>query len=349
MVLLLSYLFIAVFFSFLCSVSEAVLLSITPTYVGGKIKEGRPFAIKLERLKHNVDRPLSAILTLNTFAHTIGAAGVGAQAQIIWGEEYLSLVSVLVTIAILVFSEIIPKVVGATYWRQLAPVTTYTVNALIIILYPFVWISQLITRLLKSKKAEVTVTRADFSAMAEIGSKEGSLHNRELALIKNVMKFGKVKVKDIMTPRNVMIAFQEDILLKDIIEEVHTEGFSRIPVFKENVDDITGFVLKDEIFKCLADDKDEMTLHELRRDALFVREEVPISVLFRQLIDRKEHIAIATEEYGGTAGLVTMEDILETILGMEIMDELDDVQDMQQYAKDIAWRSQRQKVQKDKE
>lgn len=341
MVILLLYLFISLFFSFLCSVLEAVLLSITPTYIGGKKKEGKAFASDMEKLKADVDRPLSAILTLNTFAHTIGAAGVGAQAQRIWGEEYLSLASALLTIAILILSEIVPKTLGASYWRQLAPGATYLIRSLVVALYPFVWLSQLITRTIKGDKTEATITRADFSAMAEIGSKEGALRDRELTLIQNIMRFNKVKVKDIMTPRNVMTAFQQDMLLNDLMEKLNVEDFSRIPIYAEDIDHITGYVLKDEILKCLAEDKHDMVLRELRREALFIREEVPISVLFRRLIDRKEHIAIATEEYGGTAGLVTMEDILETILGMEIMDELDDVQDMQQYAKEIAWREQR--------
>jgi CBS domain containing-hemolysin-like protein len=334
MFLLLVYFFIALFFSFLCSVLEAVLLSITPSFIGAKQREKKAYAHELGKLKEDVDRPLAAILTLNTFAHTIGAAGVGAQAQKLWGEEYLSVTSAVLTLAILIFSEIIPKTLGATYWRHLARSSTYLLKVLMVILYPFVAISQLITRMIKGHEYKVKVTRADFSAMAEISSQEGALHEREFKTIQNILRFSQVKVKDIMTPRNVIFAIQEDTLLKELDHQSIAEDFSRIPVYRENVDQITGFVLKNELLMHLAEDQHQLPLKDIRRDVLFVEEEMLISKLFRQLIDRREHIAIALEEYGGTAGIVTMEDIIETMLGLEIMDEQDHVEDMQKYARE---------------
>ena len=337
MTLLILYLFIAIFFSFLCSILEAVLLSITPSYIGAKKKEGLSYAADLERLKEDIDRPLAAILTLNTFAHTIGAAGVGAQAQAIWGDEYLSIISAVLTILILIFSEIIPKTLGATFWRQLARSSTAVVKVLVVILYPFVWISQIITKVIKGKNYQPgKVTRADFSAMAEISSQEGALHEGEYRYIRNILKFRQVKVKDIMTPRNVMLAFPEDMSLEKVANELSERSFSRIPVYRETHDDITGMVLKDEILKKLADDEHHLKLNDLRRDILRVEENQSVTELFQKLTESKEYVAVALEEYGGTAGLVTMEDVIETLLGMEIMDEMDTVQDMQAYAREKA-------------
>ena len=337
MTLLFFYLFIAVFFSFLCSILEAVLLSVTPSFVGAKKKEGLPYAASLERLKDDIDRPLAAILTLNTFAHTLGAAGVGAQAQAIWGDEYLSLISALLTIIILVFSEIIPKTLGATFWRQLASPSTAIVKVLVVILFPFVWISQIITKIIKGKNYQKgKVTRADFSAMAEISSQEGALQEGEYRYIRNILRFRQVKVRDIMTPRNVMTAFPESMPLEEVDKQLSEKSFSRIPVFQDTVDNVTGIVLKDEVLKKLADDEHHLTLRDLRRDVSKIQEEQSVTELFKVFTEKKEHIAIALEEYGGTAGLVTMEDVIETLLGMEIVDEMDTVQDMQAYAREQA-------------
>ena len=337
MTLLFLYLFIAIFFSFLCSILEAVLLSITPSYIGAKKKEGANYALDLERLKDDIDRPLAAILTLNTFAHTLGAAGVGAQAQAIWGEEYLSIISAVLTILILIFSEIIPKTLGATFWRPLARPSTAVVKVLVILLYPFVWISQIITKIIKGKNYRPgKVTRADFSAMAEISSQEGALQEGEYRYIRNILRFRQVKVKDIMTPRNVMMAFSESMSLQEVAEELSERSFSRIPVYQETRDNITGMVLKDEMLKKLADDEHHLTLNDLRRDVLRIQEDQSVTELFKLLTEKKEHLAVALEEFGGTAGVVTMEDVIETLLGMEIVDEMDSVQDMQEYARQKA-------------
>jgi CBS domain containing-hemolysin-like protein len=335
MTLLILYLFIAIFFSFLCSILEAVLLSITPSYVGAKKKEGLSYAADLERLKDDIDRPLAAILTLNTFAHTIGAAGVGAQAQAIWGDEYLSLISAVLTILILVFSEIIPKTLGATFWRQLARPSTAIVKVLVVMLFPFVWISQIITKIIKGKNYQPgKVTRADFSAMAEISSKEGALQEGEYRYIRNILQFRQVKIQDIMTPRNVMMAFPEDMPLADVAQQLSEKSFSRLPVYQGSVDHVTGMVLKDEVLKKLADDEHHLSLSDLRRDVLRVQEEQSVTELFRAFTESKEHLAIAMEEHGGTAGVVTMEDVIETLLGMEIVDEMDTVPDMRAYAQE---------------
>ena len=337
MTLLIVYLFVAIFFSFLCSILEAVLLSVTPSYVGAKKEEGLAYATDLQRLKDDIDRPLAAILTLNTFAHTIGAAGVGAQAQAIWGDEYLSIVSAVLTILILIFSEIIPKTLGATFWRQLARPSTVIVKVLVVILFPFVWISQIITKIIKGKNHQPgKVTRADFSAMAEISSREGALHEGEYRYIRNILQFRQVKVQDIMTPRNVMTAFPENMPLTEVAQQLTEKSFSRIPVYQSTVDNVTGLVLKDEVLKKLADDEHHLTLRDLRRDVLQIQEKQSVTELFRAFTESKEHLAIALEEHGGTAGVVTMEDVIETLLGMEIVDEMDAVQDMRAFAQEKA-------------
>ncbi len=337
MTLLILYLFIAIFFSFLCSILEAVLLSVTPSYVGAKKKEGLSYAADLEGLKNDIDRPLAAILTLNTFAHTIGAAGVGAQAQAIWGDEYLSIVSAVLTILILIFSEIIPKTLGATFWRQLAQPATAIVKVLVVILYPFVWISQIITKIIKGKNYQPgKVTRADFSAMAEISSKEGALQEGEYRYIRSILQFRQVKIQDIMTPRNVMTAFPEDTTLAEVAQTISEKGFSRIPIYQNSVDNVTGMVLKDEVLKKLADDEHHLTLRDLRRDVLRIQEKQSVTELFQAFTESKEHLAVALEEHGGTAGVATMEDVIETLLGMEIVDEMDTVQDMRAFAREKA-------------
>ena len=337
MTLLIVYLFIAIFFSFLCSILEAVLLSITPSYVGAKKKEGLSYAVDLEQLKNDIDRPLAAILTLNTFAHTIGAAGVGAQAQAIWGDEYLSIVSAVLTIIILIFSEIIPKTLGATFWRQLARASTAIVKVLVVVLFPFVWISQIITKIIKGKNHQPgKVTRADFSAMAEISSREGALQEGEYRYIRNILQFQKMKVQDIMTPRNVMTAFPESMPLAEVDQQLTEKSFSRIPVYQNTIDNVTGLVLKDEVLKKLADDDHHLTLRDLRRDVIRIQETQSVTELFRAFTESKEHLAIAMEEHGGTAGVITMEDVIETLLGMEIVDEMDTVQDMRAFAQEKA-------------
>ncbi|MEE4198090.1 MAG: CNNM domain-containing protein [Bacteroidales bacterium] len=332
--LLLTYLFVALFFSFLCSILEAVLLSITPSYIASKAKENKRYAIKLQKYKENIDLPLAAILTINTFAHTIGAAGVGGQVQVLWGNELVSIASAILTIIILIFSEIIPKTLGANYWKQLAPFASTTLTIMIYSpLYPVIWLSKLITVLLSSKKTESVLSRSEFHAMAEIGVKEGIFKEEESKILMNLMVLNHIVVKSIMTPRTVVLAAPEDITIQNFFSDNEVIRFSRIPVFKENIDNITGYVLKDDIMQGMIDKKEQLLLLHIRRDIKVVNEKMPIIRLFYKLIEEKEHIAMVVGEYGEMVGIVTMEDIIETLLGTEIMDELDNVEDMQEQAK----------------
>ena len=213
MSLLILFFLIAIVVSFICSILEATLLSITPSYVAAKLSENKKFAILLDKFKRNIDLPLSAILTLNTFANTLGAVGVGAQAQKIWGNEYLTITSAILTITILIFSEIVPKTLGANYWRVLAPITSKVLKIIIYSpLYPIIVLAKFITKILKSNKNEPVLSRSEFQAMTEIGIKDGIFKEQESKILSNLMKFSSVSVKNIMTPRTVVIAAQEDTL-----------------------------------------------------------------------------------------------------------------------------------------
>jgi len=336
MVTLLLYLFVALFFSFLCSLLEASLLSITPSFIAAKVNENKSYARTLKRFKEEVDLPLAAILTLNTFAHTIGAAGVGAQAQNIWGNEYLSLTSAVLTILILILSEIIPKTLGASFWKKLAP---FTARSLVILiyspLYPFIILSKFITRILNKKKGSAVLSRAEFQAMAEIGVQEGIFKKEESQILMNLMKFNNIVVKSIMTPRTVVVSASEQETVRSFLEAHEKVRVSRIPIYKENIDNITGYVLKDDLMQNMIEKKWNSKLRSLGRNIMVVNEKMPIIRLFYKLIQEKEHIAMVVGEYGEMTGIVTMEDVIETLLGAEIMDELDNVEDMQKQAMKI--------------
>lgn len=334
MALLLLYLAIALFFSFLCSLLEASLLSITPSHVSVVSKENPALGKDLQHFKQNIDRPLAAILTLNTFAHTIGAAGVGAQAQLLWGDEYLTVVSVVLTIIILFFTEIIPKTLGANFWRQLTPFTVRTLKIMIYSpLYPIILMSQVITKMLKTDKNRSVLSRADFTAMAELGIKEGIFKKGESQIIQNILRFNNILVRHIMTPRTVIVSAQQDMSIKDFFANFPDLRFSRIPVYKKNLDDITGYVLKDEVMYKLINNDGDKPLSSIARTVQIIPEHMPIPTLFNRLMEKQDQIALVVDEYGGTAGIISMEDIVETLLGMEIIDEMDQIADLQEWAK----------------
>jgi CBS domain containing-hemolysin-like protein len=333
MTLLLIYFSIAVFVSFLCSILEAVLLSITPSFINVKIHEGKKTGNDLKKLKNDIDRPLSAILTLNTFANTAGAAGVGAQAQVVWGNEYLTVVSISLTLIILFFSEIIPKTIGAVYWKPLSTPATYVLKFLVIALLPIVWISKHLTKIFKSDSQKSVLSRADFRAFTDLGIKSGIFEESESNIIKNLLNFNSIQIKNIMTPRTVVIAENEEITLADFKNKHPDFRFSRIPIFRENIDKITGFVLKDEILVNLIENSDKKNLKDIRRRIEVIPEVASLPELFKLLIEKNTHIAMVVDEYGGMAGIVTMEDIIETLLGLEITDEVDNVEDLQELAR----------------
>ncbi|MEM7260202.1 MAG: hemolysin family protein, partial [Pseudomonadota bacterium] len=334
--MLIVFFFLSITFSFLCSIWEAVLLSITPAHTQQLVQQGGEPGESLQSFKDNIDRPLAAILTLNTIAHTVGAIGVGAQASHIWGASIMAtiVVPVVMTLAILLLSEIVPKTIGANFWRELTPFTVRSLNIVIKALAPLVMLSQMITRLLKKDKSSSVLSRADFTAMANLGSQQGVLQESESHLLKNLLKFDKVRVQDVMTPRTVVVASDESETLA-MFHQAHPDlRFSRIPIFQGKPDSVTGYILKDEMLATLLKDpQTQAPMSTLRRDIIAVSEDFPILKLFTQFIETREHIALALDEFGGTAGIVTMEDVIETLLGIEIVDELDHTVDMQALAR----------------
>ena len=331
--LLVLYVALAVGVSFLCSMMEAVLLSVTPSYVAALERKGSAVGERIHEFKENVDRPLAAILSLNTIAHTVGAAGVGAQAAIVFGEAYTGIVAAILTLLILVLSEIIPKTLGAVYWRTLTPSVVRMLTATIIAMWPLVKLSQGITHLLSQEEEETAFSREEFTAMAELGEEEGVFEEKESRILRNLFRFNSLRVKDVMTPRTVIFDLPENTTIGEVVEEHDEFRFSRIPVYDDDPDDITGYVLKDEMLLRAAQEEFDVTLEEMARDILVVHETLPLPDLLERLLDRLEHIALVVDEYGGVAGVVTLEDVVETLLGLEIVDEADSVEDMQALAR----------------
>lgn len=350
--LLIFYGVISIFFSFLCSILEAVLLSVTPTFINLKKQEGKAFATELEELKKDVDRPLIAILTLNTIAHTVGAILVGVQAKVAYAEIYgsevktilgikftedlmVGVVSSIMTIFILVASEIIPKTIGATYWKSLSKFTT---KALKILMFPLkwtglLWLLQLTTKLIGGKGHGSVLSREGFLVMADMAHEEGVFEGNESKIIKNLLTFKEVFSKNIMTPKTVMKTENETTTVEDFFNRNMNLRFSRIPVYSDTEDNIKGLVLKDEVFKEMALGNGSKKLVELKRDIIIVDRSLPIPTLFEQLVESRNHMALVVDEYGSVSGLVTMEDVIETLLGLEIMDESDNVSDLQYQAR----------------
>ncbi|MEJ2005719.1 MAG: CNNM domain-containing protein [Cyclobacteriaceae bacterium] len=338
MTLLIVYLAIALLVSFLCSILEAVLLSITPSYVTSLKDHGKAeLSEKLGKLKKDIDKPLAAILSFNTIAHTVGAAGVGAQAAKVFGNEYLGIVSGVLTLLILVFSEIIPKTIGATFWRSLDGFTANVLNVLIILMYPLVLMSQGITKLISGNRKKLTISRAEVSAMAEIGQREGIFKETESKMLKNMIRMRNITAEDIMTPRTVMVTAQQDITVSDLYKDEGFKKFSRIPIYTNNRDDIIGYVHKNDVLSSMAEDKPDQKLKEIKRKILFIDKNTPLPVLLDKIMETKEHIVLVNDNYGSVTGLVTLEDVMETVLGMEITDEYDTHTDMQHYARE-RWR-----------
>ncbi|WP_299112144.1 hemolysin family protein [uncultured Winogradskyella sp.] len=360
--LLIFYAIISIFFSFLCSILEAVLLSITPTFINVKKKEGKAYADDLEELKKDVDRPLIAILTLNTIAHTVGAILVGVQAKVAYAELYgttkrsilgmeftedlmVGVVSTIMTILILVASEIIPKTIGATFWKQLA---NFTAKALKVLIFPLkwtgiLWLLQLTTKLIGGKGHGSVLSREGFVAMTEIAHEEGVFEENESKVIKNLLTFKEVQAKDIMTPRTVMKTENETMNIETFFAANQNIRFSRIPVYTDDTDNITGLVLKDEVFKEMALGNGSKLLLDIKRNIIIVNRSIPIPKLFEQLVESRNHMALVVDEYGSVSGLVTMEDVIETLLGLEIMDESDNVSDLQMLARK-SWESRAKRL-----
>ncbi len=342
--LLVTYFLISIGFSFLCSILEAVLLSITPAYVGIQEQKKSRIAKDLAQFKADIDQPLAAILTLNTIAHTGGAVGVGSQAAELFGANTIeimgtpilsmeALIAGLMTLAILYLSELIPKTIGANNWEALTPFAVHTLKVMLFVLAPLVWINNYLTRHLKKDKDKPVLSRTDFLAMTRLGHESGVLEENEKAIIQNLLRFSRVRVKDVMTPRIVVIAASDTMTIGEFHEQNADLPFSRIPIYHEQNDNVVGYVLKDELLLNLVEDHHNKTLNEIKRDIIIVHKTLPIPELLDTFVEKKEHLALVVDEFGSMDGIVTMEDIIETLLGLEIVDESDNDEDMQALAR----------------
>ncbi len=325
---LLFYITVALGFSFLCSMWEAGLLSSSPSYVETLASEGNNAAGVMKRLKENVDRPIAAILTLNTIAHTVGAAGAGAQATAVFGSQWFGVISAVLTLLILVFSEIIPKTLGAVYWRQLLAFNAYSIRGLVFVLSPLVWIFQRMTSGIAHGEETVTITRSELEMMAQMGSTSGTIAESDYLILSNLLRLDDVQISTIMTPRPVVLAFQQDTTVDEVMQKTNRIPYARIPIYDENADDIVAFVLRLDILAAAARDEDHRPLKDFKREMISVPETISVARLMNELVEKKEHIALVFDEYGGTAGIITMEDALESLLGVEITDESDLVEDL---------------------
>ncbi len=334
MTLLLIFLLGAMLISFMCSILEASLMSTPLSYVNMREDEGYKPATRFKRYKTDNARPIAAILSLNTIANTIGAAGVGAQATEVFGSQWFGLVSAITTILILVFSEIIPKTIGSRHWKKLMGFTTRALRLIIIVLFPIVWVVEQLSKTIAEDEDEAAVSREEVAAMADMAEDEEVIDEDENKIIQNVIKLDDVKAEDVMTPTTVAAIAPEQMTLKEFYRDKAYSHFSRIPVYSDSDEYITGYVLRSEALELLTEDKFNMTLGEIKRDIVMYKEEMPVSEIWDSMLRNKRHIACVIDEYGSFQGIITLEDIIETIVGLEIMDERDDVADMRQLALD---------------
>ena len=318
--------------SALCSTLEATLLSTPLSYITGLEEQGVKGAKRLKCLKQSPDRPISAILCLNTIANTVGASIVGSLVYEVYGDALVGIFSTVFTLMILFFSEIIPKTIGTYYWRSLAIPASSIINMMIIVTFPLVWILEKFTKLISSKSDQVSVSREDISAMVSVATEEEVIETDEKRMIQNLLKLDEVTAHEIMTPSAVVEMAEGHMTIREFYESDNTH--SRIPVYDDENDEyIIGYVLRQEILEKMAEDKFSTKLNEIIRPILRFKEDDSVGHIWEKLLERKEHISVVLDEYGSMRGIVTMEDVIETMLGHEIVDEKDEVVDMQEYAK----------------
>ncbi|MBT1063450.1 DUF21 domain-containing protein [Bowmanella sp. Y26] len=338
MILLIVYVLVALGFSFLCSIAEAVILSVSSAYISVLEGEGRPAGQLLRSQTDDINRPLSAILTLNTFAHTFGAAGAGAQAAVVFGDAYLGLASAVLTLLILIFSEIIPKTLGATYWRQLAPITAYLLKYLIWGMYPFVVMSNWLTKHISPDNSQRGLNRAELLAMAELSRDEGQLASREAHILQNLLNLHQMKIKEAMTHRTVVFSLPEVMTVETFFHKHDDVTFSRIPVYENEPEQVTGFVLKSDLLLAQARGNGQRTLGEYRKDMVTMLSSMPLVQTFDHFLNNRAHMLLVVDEYGGLEGILTLEDLLEAMLGLEIVDEKDKAVSMKKLAQVLSRR-----------
>ncbi len=336
MTLLILYLLLTMGISFLCSLLESVLMSTPISYISMREDEGDRNAALFMKMKTDPDRPLSAILSLNTIANTLGAAAVGHQATLLTGEHWFGIISAVMTILILVFSEIVPKTIGTSHWKSLLGLSK-VMQFLIYLMYPVVWLIEKLHDSITDDEPDTTISREEVSAMANIGEEEGVIDNTENKVIQNIIKLDDIKAYDVMTPRVVAAIAPESMTLRQFYKRDNLSHNSRIPVYAESPEFITGYILRYDVLEQLAEDKFDVRLGSIKRKIAAFHEETSVSDIWESLLKTKDQIALIIDDYGCFQGLITLEDIIETIQGVEIIDENDTVTDMQQYARE-RWR-----------
>lgn len=342
MSVLVFYVFIAIAISFICSVLEAVLLSVNAAYIENLILKDSSTGFIFKTLKADIGKPLIAILTLNTIAHTIGAAGAGAQAALVFGNTYVGVFSAVLTLLILVFSEIIPKTIGAHYWRELAPFSAYTLKYMTWVLYPFIKLAELVTKPFKNKEILNGMSREEFAAMAELSTKEGQLGEKESKLLKSLLLHRGMQIKGIMTPRVVMFSLPDTLLVEEYFHKYDKVNFSRVPVFHDETENIIGYVFRDDLLLAQARGNGQNSLSNYMRSIFAVLDTMLVKNVFHTLLKERSHIMLVVNEYGSVQGIITLEDVIETILGLEIVDEKDKAIDMQKEARKL-WKKRAKK------
>jgi CBS domain containing-hemolysin-like protein len=320
--------------SFVSSLLESMILSVSKAHIAVLEKAGRRSGGVLRKLKRSINRPLAAILTLNTVVNTIGAAAIGAQTYRVFGSEWVALSSALLTVLILVFGEVFPKTMGATHWKRISPAAGYVITGLMFILYPVVKLLESIQTVVSGKTPQKSITREEIVVLAEMGVSEGVLHGLEARIIENLLLLNEIRTEDIMTPRSVVEALQKDSTVADAMESDPPVRFTRIPVYGRDFDDLIGLVLRDRLVEKYHTGGRDLKIESLMGPIFAVPASKPIADLLDEFITRRDHLFEVVDEYGGTAGIVTLEDALETLLGAEIVDELDSVADMRAYAVD---------------
>ncbi len=324
---ILFYISIALAFSFVCSLLEAVLLTSSHAHIEVMSEKGHRAGILMQRHKANLEITISAILTLNTFAHTIGAAGAGAEAVAVFGEPFFGVISFALTMILLIFSEILPKTIGANYWKQLLPFSAYMLRAMVWVMYPMLIVLDRFAKLFSNQTEEPTVSRSEFEALANISHAEGEIDESENRVMKNLLRLSDLQVSDSMTPRTVLFALPSHLTVGELTQKHRILPYSRIPIYAEKLDEIDGFALRTDILTRLAEDNDSVTLADLKRPLQSIPESLPMDKALAVLMKQGQHILLVFDEYGSTAGIITLEDIFEQLLGAEIMDETDAVRD----------------------
>ncbi len=344
---LILYFALALMISFICSLLESVLLSITRTHIAVMIKDEHKAGLRLKHLKEQINRPLAAILTLNTIANTVGAAGVGAQALKLFGSSWVAIASAILTLSILVFSEIIPKTLGAVYWKKLSGISAILIQGLIYITYPIVIMLEFISRSLSRGGSTKHITREEVVVMAELGEDEGTIQEKETHLIANILKLNNITAEDVLTPRSVIFAFEEGQTVGAVMAENPDIIFSRIPIYRESLDNIVGIIHRYDLQEKFSDDEFDVSVEDMMTPVGTVLQSESVAMILDKFIKEKEHIFIVKDEFGGTEGLITLEDAVETLLGVEIVDEYDSVADMRKLARDNWHKQSRESIRKD--